>query len=192
MSQPQILKLDSTGQPTEWITWKKAVEHQVTGEVAWSLGETTFSFRGGHNKDGIQSIVTVPSILAVKGHAQGKMKRTAPALTNQSLFKRDRYVCAYCGKKFHEDKLSRDHVMPTSRGGKNIWMNVVTSCKVDNHMKANKTPEEAGLKLLYVPYVPSKAEDLILSGRNILADQMEFLLALVPDESPLKKELLKQ
>lgn len=192
MATPQILKLDSTGQPTEWISWKKAVAHQVTGEIAWQLGTTSFTFYGGHNKDGEQSQVVVPSIIAVRGHGQGKRKRTVPGLSNQSLFKRDRFVCAYCGKKFVEEKLSRDHVLPTSRGGKNVWMNVVTACKADNHMKANKTPEEAGLKLLYVPYVPSFAEDLILTGRNILADQMEFLLSLVPDESPLKRELLKQ
>ena len=192
MSRPQILKLDSGGQPMEWIDWKKAVTHQVTGEIAWSLGEQTFSFRGGHNKDGEQSVVTVPSIIAVTGKSAAKRKKDVPTLTNNSLFKRDRYVCAYCGVKFPEDKLSRDHVHPTSLGGKNVWTNVVTACKPDNHRKANKTLEKAGMKLLYVPYTPNHAEALILKGRNILADQMEFLLALVPDHSPLKKELQKQ
>lgn len=192
MSRPQILKLDATGQPTEWIDWKKAIAHQVTGEVAWSLGEQTFSFRGGHNKDGDQSIVTVPSIIAVTGKSKAKMRKIIPSLTNSTLFKRDRYVCAYCGHKFPEDKLTRDHVHPTSLGGKNVWTNVVTACQYDNHRKADKTLEKSGMKLLYVPYVPSHAEALILKGRNILADQMEFLLALVPDHSPLKRELQKQ
>lgn len=192
MSYPQILKLDSGGQPVEWISWKKAVGHQVTGEVAWSLGEQTFSFRGGHDKNGEQSIVTIPSIIAVTGKSAAKRKKTVPTLTNTQLFKRDRYVCAYCGNKFPEEKLTRDHVHPTSLGGLNVWTNVVTACQYDNHRKANKTLEKANMKLLYVPYVPSHAESLILKGRNILADQMEFLLALVPDHSPLKRELQKQ
>jgi 5-methylcytosine-specific restriction endonuclease McrA len=191
MTYPKILKLDSTGQPIEWIDWQKAVQHQYTGDVSWSMGEISFTFRGGHNKNGEQSVVTVASILAVKGHARGKTGKSVPALSNASLFRRDRYVCAYCGKKFPEEKLSREHIIPTSRGGKNTWMNVVTACKADNHMKADKTPEEAGMKLLYVPYVPSRAEELILKGRNILADQMEFLLSFVPDESPLKKSLIQ-
>lgn len=191
MSYPKILQLDPSGQPVDWIDWKKAVQYQVTGDVAWSLGEATFSFRGGHNKDGIQSVVTIPSILAVKTKSK-KRKREIPALTNKSLFKRDRYVCAYCGHKFPEELLTREHVIPTSKGGANAWTNVVSACGPDNHRKANRTPEQAGMKLLYVPYVPNHAEALILKGRNILADQMEFLLALVPDHSPLKKELNKQ
>lgn len=187
MSYPRILKLDSTGQPEAWIDWKKAVQHQVTGEVTWSLGETSLSFFGGHNNKGEQSVVTIATIMAIRGQSRGKKKWKQPTLSNQSLFARDRHTCAYCGKTFREDKLSRDHIIPTSRGGKDVWMNVVTACKPDNHRKADKTPEEAGMKLLYVPYVPTQAEELILKGRNILADQMEFLLSFVPDESPLKK-----
>ena len=186
MSHPDILQLDSMGQPVGWINWKKAIQYQVTGDVSWSLGEIEFSFRGGHNKHGVQSVVTTASILAIKGHSH-KHRHKPPTLTNRDLFRRDRYVCAYCGKKFPEHKLSRDHIIPTSKGGSDTWMNVVTSCMHDNQRKDDKTLEQAGMKLLYVPYVPSKAEHLILKNRNILGDQMEFLLGFVPDSSPLKK-----
>jgi 5-methylcytosine-specific restriction endonuclease McrA len=189
---PQILKLDANGMPMEWVDWQKAVTHQVTGEVSWSLGEATFSFRGGHNRiTGEQSIVTTPSIIAVRGSSKAKGLKVA-GLTNPQLFKRDRYICAYCGHKFPSSELSRDHVVPTSRGGKDVWTNVVTACQKDNRKKDDKTLEELGWKLLYVPYTPSHAEDLILKNRNILADQMEFLLSFVSDDSPLKKSLIKQ
>lgn len=181
---PQILRLDASGQPIEWITWKKAVTYQVTGDVSWSLGEVEFSFRGGENRiTGLTSVVTTASIIAVNGEAKGKRKYTIPVLTNSQLFKRDRCICAYCGNKFPDAKLSRDHIMPRSKGGVDTWMNVVTACKSCNQKKDDKTLKEAGLKLLYVPYVPSHAEALILKNRNILADQMSFLLALLPAES---------
>ena len=127
---PQILRLDASGQPIEWITWKKAVTYQVTGDVSWSLGEVEFSFHGGENRiTGLTSVVTTASIIAVKGEAKGKRKYKIPVLTNSQLFKRDRCICAYCGNKFPEAKLSRDHIMPRSKGGADTWMNVVTACK---------------------------------------------------------------
>jgi 5-methylcytosine-specific restriction endonuclease McrA len=65
-------------------------------------------------------------------------------------------------------------------------MNVVTACSKCNQKKDDKTLLEAGLQLLYVPYVPTRAEYLILENRNILADQMDFLLSFVPDNSRIK------
>ena len=52
------------------------------------------------------------------------------------------------------DKLTIDHVIPRSRGGKNDWLNLVTACKKCNQKKGNKTPEEAGMPLLKKPIVP--------------------------------------
>ena len=54
-------------------------------------------------------------------------------------------------------------------------MNVVTACRHCNGVKRNRTPEESGIELRYAPYVPNKAEYLILTNRKILSDQMEFL-----------------
>jgi hypothetical protein len=65
--------------------------------------------------------------------------------------------------------------VPASRGGESVWENCVTACERCNHRKADRTPEEANMKLLAVPYTPNLAEYLILSNRRILADQMEFL-----------------
>jgi hypothetical protein len=64
-------------------------------------------------------------------------------------------------------------------------MNLVTACAWCNGRKADRTPEEARMPLMYLPYVPSLHEDMILRGRRILADQMDFLLASVPRNSRL-------
>ena len=69
--------------------------------------------------------------------------------------------------------------------GHDTWMNVVTACRACNHRKGSRTPEQAGMSLLYAPYVPSLWEDFILRNRRILADQMEFLMAHLPKTSRL-------
>lgn len=79
-------------------------------------------------------------------------------LNNQNLFMRDNHTCQYCGRHKRQlpkkMRLTRDHVFPQSRGGANLWENVVTACGKCNHHKANRTPQEAGLKLLDKPRIP--------------------------------------
>ena len=94
-------------------------------------------------------------------------------------------MCAYCGRRFPFDLLTREHVRPVSRGGRDTWMNCITACRGCNGRKGNQLPEEVRMSLLYLPYVPNLHEDMILRGRRILADQMEFLLASVPRSSRL-------
>ena len=65
----------------------------------------------------------------------------------------------------------------------------VTACKRCNNHKANYTPEQAGMQLLAVPFVPTHAEYIYLQGRKVLVDQMKFLLAHFPRTSPLHKRL---
>jgi 5-methylcytosine-specific restriction endonuclease McrA len=81
----------------------------------------------------------------------------------------------YCGTEHPDYRLTRDHVNPISKGGRDIWSNVVAACRSCNTRKGNRTPETASMPLLAVPYVPNWAEFLALSNRKILADQMEFL-----------------
>jgi 5-methylcytosine-specific restriction endonuclease McrA len=94
-------------------------------------------------------------------------------------------MCAYCGREYSFFRLTRDHVTPLSRGGRDTWMNVVTACRQCNGQKRNRLPEESGMELLYAPYVPNKAEFLILTNRRILSDQTEFLRQHVASHSRL-------
>ena len=107
------------------------------------------------------------------------------ALTRTMVFARDRHVCAYCGGRFSAASLEMEHVTPSSRGGATAWQNVVAACRACNQRKGNRTPEAAGMRLLYVPYVPNRHESFILANRRILSDQMAFLLAGVPRHSRL-------
>ena len=174
---PLILRLDVTGQPLRWIPWRVAVVLDTRSMIAWNAGDHLFTFRGGFNRlSGEQSIVTISSIIAVKGKLKNpRGNRLVPPLSNGELFLRDGQMCMYCGQQHADHMLTRDHVRPLSQGGKDSWSNVVTACKPCNHAKGARTPEQAGMSLLAVPFVPNRAEYLVLSNRRILADQMEFL-----------------
>ena len=181
-----MLKLSAQGLPQSWISLEQAVLHYAADQVRWEAGARVAVFRGGHNAlTGEQSIVAVNSIIGTKGVPGINPFDLKPGLTNAKLFARDRNICAYCGDHYVEDELTREHIQPTSRGGLDSWMNCITACRGCNGRKANRTPEEARMSLLYLPYVPSLHEDMILRGRRILADQMEFLLASVPRSSRL-------
>lgn len=186
-----ILALDPSGIPRKWINAETAVCYHAKELVVWSLGDPIVLYRGGYNRQGEQSIVTSPSIIAVKGKDFIPSKFAKVALTNRALFARDRNLCAYCGKHFESVKLSRDHIVPVSRGGLNKWTNVVAACKKCNTHKNDETLDECGMQLLYVPYEPNHYENLILQNRRILADQMEYLLAGVPKHSRILVEMAK-
>lgn len=182
--QHQVLKLDIAGIPERWITAEVAASHYATGEVVWTLGEEITLLRGGTSRaTGKRSVLAIHPIIAVRGAAKVNLLDVVPTLANRKLWVRDNFTCAFCGQVFPAAGLTRDHVMPTSRGGHDVWQNVVAACRTCNQAKRDQTPEEAGMPLLYAPYVPSRWEDLILSGRRILADQMEFLSAKLPKHS---------
>ncbi len=71
-----------------------------------------------------------------------------------SVLRRDRFRCAYCGRSGQ----TIDHLLPISRGGTSSWLNTVTACGSCNGRKANRTPDEAGMRLLFVPWVPTRAQ----------------------------------
>lgn len=188
-----ILQLDQHGQPVKWITWQDAAVYHAKGLVSWQLGTVDKTIFGGENRiTGEQSKIVTSSIIAVKGETGKRHNGRPPSLNNRELFRRDRHLCAYCGKTFSDSKLTRDHVIPRSRNGKDNWMNVVTCCAKCNQRKDNKTPQEARMELLYLPYVPSRAEHLILANRRILADQMEFLLSFVDEKSRVREYFNKE
>ncbi len=182
---PLILTLDYHGVPHRWVTWQQACFYYAKNLVAWTLGDIAFTVYGGTSRlTGERSRISGHTIIAIKGKAMAiRAFSQVPPLNNRELFRRDRQLCAYCGGEFNVLRLTRDHIRPVSRGGVDTWMNVVTACRHCNGLKRNRTPEEAGVQLRYAPYVPNKAEYLILSNRRILADQMEFLVQHVASNS---------
>jgi len=189
----QVLRTDVSGMPLEWVGYRDAVRLICLDQISYSLGRTVFRIRGGVNAlTGVRSAIEVRAIIASQGthpHAHLFSSSYTPPLSNQALFRRDQSLCLYCGERFPTALLSRDHVKPLSQDGADSWVNVVTACKRCNNFKAGRTPEEAGMELLAIPFKPTHAEYVYLQGRRILADQMEFLLAHFPRNSRLRRRV---
>lgn len=189
----QVLRTDASGMPLEWIGYQEAAKLYYLEQVAYSCGTPLFTLRGGFNaRTGRRSLIEVNSILATYGNPHSGYRVDqgyTPPLNNPALFRRDNHLCLYCGQRFFHRDLSRDHVTPLSQGGQDHWNNVVTSCKRCNNHKAGRTPEQAGIQLLAIPFAPTHAEYVYLQGRRVLSDQMEFLRAHFPRKSPLHQRL---
>lgn len=95
--------------------------------------------------------INVPSVIRIKRYINFRPYNVP--LNKKNIMKRDNYRCQYCGKKGKD--MTIDHVIPRERGGKDTWENLVTSCKECNVKKGNRTPKEAGMKLLKKPKKPT-------------------------------------
>jgi len=189
----QVLRTDVAGMPLEWIDYREAVRLYHAEQVAYDCGTHLYTVFGGYSSlDGCRSYIKVNSIIATHGTSQGLAKnrdRYVPPLNNRTLFKRDANLCLYCGMRYMTRDLTRDHITPVSQGGTDSWTNVATACRRCNNFKGGRTPEQAAMQLIAVPFTPNYAEYIYLKGRHVLADQMQYLLAHIPRSSPLHARL---
>src|SRR5215471_19218768 len=189
----EVLRTDVAGMPLEWIDYRVAATLYHSGQVAYACGSPLYRIHGGYSaKSGARSIIEVNSIIATEGDTrtlERNRERYTPPLNNRTLFRRDANLCMYCGQHFRASELTRDHITPISRGGRDAWTNVVTACRRCNNHKGGRTPEEARVQLVAVPFTPTYAEYIYLKGRKVLADQMEYLLTHFPRTSPLHARL---
>ena len=173
--QIDILRLDKSGLPQAWVSREQAATLYVKGQVVWSLGDSQSRMRGGVNRFGERSVLMLASIIACNGRTrQGDF---VPALSNRMLFRRDGNQCMYCGSQFEDRYLTRDHIVPQVQGGPDTWVNVVAACRRCNQQKGGRTPEQAGMALLAIPFKPNVFEFMYLANRHIRGDQMDYLKA---------------
>ena len=105
-------------------------------------------------------------------------RRFRRQVTNTFLFARDGYCCQYCGRSRSQLKgrqfLTRDHILPISKGGGNTWDNVVTSCSPCNNRKGDRLPAEVGMKLLCTPGEPNHVQ-LVWAVRRVTPEQVKYI-----------------
>ncbi len=106
-----------------------------------------------------RDVVKAPEVIVLSTY--DKVYRKDIRLTKRNIYIRDGYKCQYSGKKIKESDADIDHVIPRSKGGRNSWENMVVCSKDINRMKADRTPEQAGLKLIKRPTKPSSGRLLI-------------------------------
>src|SRR6202050_138686 len=122
-----VLRTDVSGMPLEWIDYRESARLYHQEQVAYTCGSLLYRLYGGFNaRSGRRTVLEVNSIVATVGHTgnPGNTRHDyVPPLNNQTLFRRDAYLCMYCGEGFASRELSRDHIRPFSQGGKEVWMN---------------------------------------------------------------------
>jgi 5-methylcytosine-specific restriction endonuclease McrA len=102
----------------------------------------------------VRGAIRVPTVIVALNFA--KVPKKSPKLCAKAIRERDGNRCQYTGKLLRAEEGSLDHVLPRSRGGKDAWENLVWADKAVNAKKANRLPNEAGLKLLTVPRAPKE------------------------------------
>lgn len=185
---PDVLALNKHCEPLGWMKYEDYVNQQNKDNILYSLGSYEITLHGGTNaRTGQRSKLAVDSIIALDTDANPfKWRKNAPSLNKTTLHTRDRGLCSYCLTKLPEKYSTIDHIIPESRGGETSWMNCTLSCKPCNSSKGSFLLSEINMELKFLPYVPSYYESLILGNKKILADQMEFLLKKVPENSRLR------
>lgn len=142
----RVLLLNSAYVPHKILSWEHAIVMIYTSKV--DVIETTDEviYRNGDN------VVKMPSVIRLVKPIEG-MKR-AVKFSRVNVFTRDNFRCCYCGSPKRMSELNYDHVMPRHMGGRTVWENIVAACYPCNSKKANRTPEQAGMRLLKKPYKP--------------------------------------
>ncbi len=102
---------------------------------------------------GINFEIEAPEVIVLGNY--DKVPPRGVVFNRRNLHRRDEETCQYCGARFAPERLTIDHVLPVSRGGKTRWENCVLACHRCNGRKANLTPREARMKLLKRPTEPA-------------------------------------
>jgi 5-methylcytosine-specific restriction endonuclease McrA len=153
-----VLCLNATYQPLGIISTERAVTLLVLDRAAMLTGT-------GDMVNSQKLSIEIPSVIVMKRMVKMRRDHVVP-LSRKALFSRDSNKCAFCG----EAGDTIDHVNPRSKGGQHTWMNVVTACVPCNSAKADRTPEEAGMPLLYKPFQPTR-HGMLLSRKRPEWDQ---------------------
>ncbi|ARF54670.1 HNH endonuclease [Streptomyces gilvosporeus] len=118
--------------------------------------------------------VPVPRVIRLSRYVRVPFRRRAP-WSRRGVLVRDQHRCAYCGRR----ATTVDHVVPRAQGGADTWLNTVASCAEDNHRKADRTPEQAGMRLLRKPFEPTPADAMLSAlGVSVREELPDWLRAL--------------
>lgn len=141
-----VIVLNASHEVLTSVPWERAVTMVVSGIARVHEREPERFIRSQHLEIPFPRIIVLVTYIYVKFIMVDEFDRT----THKSVMARDKNACAYCGGR----ATTIDHVIPRSRGGSDAWNNLVACCFRCNNFKADRTPKEAGMKLLWEPRVP--------------------------------------
>jgi 5-methylcytosine-specific restriction endonuclease McrA len=148
------LVLSQGYEPVKIVSWQRAITLLFLGKV-----EVIEEY--DRNIKSTSILIKIPSVVRLLSAIR---RRKQPVkFSRVNIYGRDRYACQYCGVKKPIAELTYDHVVPRSQGGKTSWTNIVTACETCNRKKANRTPDQAGMRLLAHPVQPKAMPVLVIT-----------------------------
>lgn len=156
-----VLQLNAALEPVRIITVKRALILLTKGKAAVELATDKEIYPG----------IFVPSVIRLLVYKRVPIRMQI--LSRRNIHVRDGYRCGYCGNKFRGEDLTLDHIIPKSKGGKNSFENLISACKRDNHRKADRTPLEANMPLLFRP-LPSSVHSSRFLLRSVAIETKEW------------------
>lgn len=142
-----VLFLDTQWRPLRVEPWQRAIADFFLGKVE------IVEYSKDRTIQGVGRTHPMPSVVRVLRNF--KRDRIRIKFSRINIYARDRFTCQYCAKRFDTEDLTFDHVLPRSKGGRTTWENIVTCCRGCNDAKADRTPEQAGMRLLTKPKKPA-------------------------------------
>ncbi|MBI2818935.1 MAG: HNH endonuclease [Acidobacteria bacterium] len=142
MLQTPVLVLNATYEPVNVCGARRALVLILKGaalaeeELAKEVRSASFAIR-------------VPSVIRLLEYH--RIPYQTRVLSRRNILIRDHYTCQFCAETFSSSELTLDHVFPRSQGGKSSWENLVACCYSCNNRKGDRTPEQAGMRLLRAP-----------------------------------------
>lgn len=165
----RTLLLNASYEPLKVISWQRAIALWFEDKVEILKEYSDFDLKSQNFTMKCPAVVRL--VKFVKGH-RNKVK-----FSRSNVFGRDSYSCQYCGCTPGTTNLTYDHVLPRSRGGKTEWSNIVTACYACNSKKADRTPEEAKMRLRQRPIKPDQRPDfgIRMAMPNTPQEWMDYL-----------------
>ena len=182
------LALNASFEPLTMVPMRRALRLVIDGKAEIVEAETGKVVRSE------RLTFPKPAVIRLKAfvHVPRRFRRQ---VTNTFLFARDHYRCQYCGRTTSElrprESLTRDHLIPLSRGGSNDWTNVVTACSACNTRKANRLPNEIGMHPLHAPVEPHFVH-LSWAVRRLTPTQARYIRLFYGTEVLHQLEALEQ
>ena len=145
----KVLLLNADGETLNLIPWTRAMTMVFLGKVRVYEYFAGVEVRSARQSWPVPSVVGLVKYIFIPGSRK-------VALTKKNLLIRDGFKCAYCARSLSQSSCTVDHIVPARLGGRKRWQNIVVACKPCNAKKADRTPDEARMKLLVKPFIPTR------------------------------------
>lgn len=148
--------LNLTYEPLATVTARRATRLILKGKATLLEEHPTLMYRTA------TTVYPVPIRIVLRTMVKSRNSHTIAVLNRRNLLLRDRFTCQYCGRHENElapkEKMTRDHIHPQDKGGRDTWDNLVLACDSCNNKKANRLLEQTDMKLRKAPYRPTSFE----------------------------------